>query len=135
MIAEPRDCLVCPRKWLSDMLISWRRHDILDMKTLTVDLGDRSYPIHIGQKLLQQPELITRHIHGRQVMVVTNDTIAPLYLDTVKQLLDGYDLATVILPDGEQYKNLGTLNTIFDGLLEQRVRFAGTVCNPRVGER
>jgi 3-dehydroquinate synthase len=90
------------------------------MKTLTVELGDRSYPIHIGQKLLQQPELITRHIHGRQVMVVTNDTIAPLYLDTVKQLLDGYDLATVILPDGEQYKNLGTLNTIFDGLLEQR---------------
>ena len=102
------------------MLFCRCRHDIHDMKTLTVDLGDRSYPIHIGQNLLQQPELITRHIHGRQVMVITNDTIAPLYLDSVKKLLDGYDLATVILPDGEQYKNLETLNTIFDALLEHR---------------
>jgi len=51
---------------------------------------------------------------------VTNDTIAPLYLDTVKRLLYGFDLASVILPDGEQYKNLDTLNTIFDALLEQR---------------
>jgi 3-dehydroquinate synthase len=90
------------------------------MKTLTVDLGDRSYPIHIGQQLLQQPELITPHIRGRQVMVVTNDTIAPLYLERAKQLLAGFELATVILPDGEQYKNLDTLNTIFDALLERR---------------
>ena len=90
------------------------------MKTLTVDLGDRSYPIHIGQQLLQQPELITPHIRGRQVMVVTNDTIAPLYLERAKQLLAGFEVATVILPDGEQYKNLDTLNTIFDALLEHR---------------
>jgi 3-dehydroquinate synthase len=90
------------------------------MKTITVDLGVRSYPIHIGQNLLQQPELVTKHIRGRQVMVVSNETIAPLYLDTVLQLLDGYDLATAILPDGEQYKNLDTLNTIFDALLERR---------------
>ena len=90
------------------------------MKTLTVDLGTRSYPIHIGQQLLQQPELVTEHIHGRQVMVVSNETVAPLYLDTVLALLDGFDVATVILPDGEQYKNLDTLNSIFDALLEQR---------------
>jgi 3-dehydroquinate synthase len=90
------------------------------MKTLTVELGDRSYPIHIGQGLLVRPELVTPHIHGRQVMVVTNETIAPLYLDAVRQLLDGFELASVILPDGEQYKNLDTLNTIFDALLEQR---------------
>ena len=90
------------------------------MKTLTVDLGDRSYPIHIGQQLLQQPGLITPHIRGRQVMLVTNDTIAPLYLERAKQLLAGFEVATVILPDGEQYKNLDTLNTIFDALLKQR---------------
>lgn len=90
------------------------------MKTLTVDFGARSYPIHIGQQLLQQPELVTKHIHGRQVMVVSNETVAPLYLDTVLALLDDFDVATVILPDGEQYKNLDTLNTVFDALLEQR---------------
>ena len=60
------------------------------MKTLTVDLGDRSYPIHVGQKLLLRPELITPHVRGRQVMVVTNDTIAPLYLDAVKQPMGLY---------------------------------------------
>ncbi|UCC55818.1 MAG: 3-dehydroquinate synthase [Gammaproteobacteria bacterium] len=90
------------------------------MKTLTVDLGIRSYPIHIGQQLLQQPELVTDHIRGRQVMVVSNETVAPLYLDKVLELLDGFDVATVIIPDGEQYKTLDTLNTIFDALLEKR---------------
>ncbi|NOR39907.1 MAG: iron-containing alcohol dehydrogenase, partial [Gammaproteobacteria bacterium] len=90
------------------------------MNTLTVDLGERSYPIHIGQNLLASPELLTTHINGRQVMVVTNDTIAPLYLDTVSNMLTGFDVATVILPDGEQYKNLDTLNIIFTALLEKR---------------
>ena len=90
------------------------------MKTLKVDLGERSYPIHIGQGLLRQPALLTEHIRGRQVMVVTNDTIAPLYLDAVKALFDGFDLASVILPDGEQYKTLETLNSVFTALLEHR---------------
>ncbi len=90
------------------------------MKTLTVELGSRSYPIHVGQQLLGNAELLTRHIRGRQVMVVTNDTIAPLYLENVRQQLSDFDTASVILPDGEQYKNLDTLNTIFTALLEQR---------------
>ena len=90
------------------------------MKTLTVNLGVRSYPIHIGQGLLRKPELITEHIRGRQVMVVTNETIAPLYLDSIMGLLNGFDLASVILPDGEQYKNLEILNTVITGLLEHR---------------
>ncbi len=89
------------------------------MKTLNVDLGSRSYPIHIGTGLLDQPELIRPHIKGSEVMVVTNDTIAPHYLDRCLQLLDGYDVATTILPDGEQYKTLGTLNLVFDGLLKK----------------
>jgi 3-dehydroquinate synthase len=90
------------------------------MKTLTVNLGVRSYPIHIGQGLLQKPELLTKHIRGRQVMVVTNETIAPLYLDSIRELLEGFDAASVILPDGEQYKTLETLNSVFTGLLEHR---------------
>ncbi|HEB98817.1 MAG TPA: iron-containing alcohol dehydrogenase, partial [Thiotrichales bacterium] len=90
------------------------------MKTLHVDLGERSYPIHIGQGLLGRPELIRPHIHGRQVMVVSNETVAPLYLEQVRQALEDFEQQAVILPDGEEYKNLETLNTIFDALLERR---------------
>lgn len=90
------------------------------MHTLTVNLGDRSYPIHIGQGLLGKPDLLAPHIRGRQVLVVSNETIAPLYLEAVIGMLADYDVATVILPDGEQYKNLETLNTIYTALLEHR---------------
>ncbi len=90
------------------------------MNTLTVELGERSYPIEIGQGLLQQPELLTRHISGRQVMIVSNTTVAPLYLERVQASLQGFNTATVILPDGEQYKTLDTLNSIFTALLEHR---------------
>lgn len=90
------------------------------MKTLTVDLADRSYPIFIGQSLISQAELYTPYIKGRQVMIVTNTTVAPLYLDKVKSALTAFDVDEVILPDGEEYKNLDTLNLIFDSLLEKR---------------
>ncbi|MCY0967366.1 3-dehydroquinate synthase [Parathalassolituus penaei] len=89
------------------------------MKTLTVDLGDRSYPIHIGSGLLGQSALWTPHIRGRQVMIVTNETVAPLYLAKVREALTAYQVDEVILPDGEQYKNLDTLNLIFDALLSR----------------
>ena len=89
------------------------------MKTLNVDLGTRSYPIHIGTGLLDKPELIRPHIKGSEVMIVTNETIAPLYLERCLKLFDGYDVATTILPDGEQYKTLDTLNLVFDGLLQR----------------
>ena len=90
------------------------------MNTLTVELGERSYPIFIGQGLLDTPDLLTQHVQGRQVMVVSNDTIAPLYLDRVREIFSDFELATVILPDGEQYKNLDTLNLIFTALLENK---------------
>lgn len=89
------------------------------MKTLQVELDDRSYPIHIGEDLLNRPELITPHVHGRQVMLVTNETIAPLYLEQALGLFQDYDIATVILPDGEEFKTLDTLNLIFTALLEK----------------
>ena len=89
------------------------------MKTLTVDLGARSYPIHIGTGLLGQAELLAPHIHGTQVMVVSNETVAPLYLDKLLAGLSAFETENVILPDGEQYKNLDTLNLVFDALLKK----------------
>ena len=90
------------------------------MKTLTVELGDRSYPIFIGEGLLSNSELYTPYIHGRQVLIVTNETVAPLYLSAVKEALVGYQVDEVILPDGEAYKDLTTLNLIYDALLEKQ---------------
>jgi 3-dehydroquinate synthase len=90
------------------------------MKTLTVDLGDRSYPIFIGNKLLSNSALYAPYIKGKQVLIVTNETVAPLYLEQVKSALAGYQVDEVVLPDGEAYKNLETLNRIFDVLLEKQ---------------
>ncbi len=90
------------------------------MRTLTVDLGERSYPIHIGPGLLSRPDLLTPHVASRQVMLVSNETVAPLYLDVVREAFAGYQCDDVILPDGEQYKNIETLTFIFDALLRRR---------------
>lgn len=90
------------------------------MQSLQVDLGDRSYPIYIGAELLNQAALFAPHIHGRQVAVVTNETVAPLYLQTLLQALTGYQVCQVVLPDGESFKNWETLQLIFDGLLGAR---------------
>ncbi|KAK6125947.1 hypothetical protein DH2020_040255 [Rehmannia glutinosa] len=90
-----------------------------------VDLGNRSYPIYIGSGLLNQPELLQSHVHGKQVLVVTNTTIAPLYLDkTIWALTDGnpnIKVESVILPDGEQFKNMETLMKVFDKAIESRM--------------
>jgi 3-dehydroquinate synthase len=90
------------------------------MQSLQVDLGERSYPIYIGSDLLQQRALFEPHIIGRQVAIVTNDTVAPLYLEALRQTLTGYAVEVVILPDGESFKNWETLQLIFDGLLQAR---------------
>ncbi len=90
------------------------------MRTLELDLGARSYPIHIGAGLLADAELLRSGICGRQVCVVTNETIAPVYLDQVLAALEGLAVSTVVLPDGEQHKNLTVLNQIFDTLLGDR---------------
>ncbi len=82
-----------------------------------VDLGVRSYPIHIGTGLLRDAGLLRPHIRGRQVCVVSNDTVAPLYLDTVCQALAGLDTTQFIFPDGEEFKTLDTVSTLYDHLL------------------
>jgi len=89
-------------------------------RRLEVDLGERSYPIIIGPGIISTAESYKNSIRSRQVMVVTNETVAPLYLDNVLQALRGFHVEQVILPDGEQYKTLEILNSIYDALLSSR---------------
>lgn len=90
------------------------------MKTLQVELAERSYPIYIGTDLLSQKELLTKHIKRQEVLIVTNETIAPLYLDKVSALLTEFKCDSVVLPDGESYKTLEVMNHIFDKLLSEQ---------------
>jgi len=90
------------------------------MRTLTVDLGERSYPIFIGENILGHPDYLLPYIKGQQVCVVTNETIAPLYLEQLMNSLPGFQVDVVVLPDGESFKTLTTLNQIFTALLEKR---------------
>lgn len=88
------------------------------MQTLTVELGDRSYPIYIGSGLLKKPELLTPFIQGKSTVTVSNETIAPIYMDTVQQSLEGLKNCQVVLPDGERFKTLQVLEQIYSGMLE-----------------
>ncbi|MHB0926725.1 MAG: 3-dehydroquinate synthase [Gallionellaceae bacterium] len=92
------------------------------MQTLTVGLGERSYPIFIGSGLLGQAELLQRVLPRKRAAVVTNTTVAPLYLEKLRQTLQAIGVSSmpIILPDGEQYKNSATLNLIYDALLTNR---------------
>lgn len=90
------------------------------MLELNVDLGERSYPVLIGSGLLSQKHLLTAGIRGKQVAVVTNQTIAPLYLDSLCSQLGDFDVVQIVLPDGEEFKTLGTVELIFDELLKAR---------------
>ena len=92
------------------------------MQTLNVDLGERAYPIHIGSGLLDRAELILPHLAQKRVMIVTNTTVAPLYLARLTATLEtgAVAVSSVVLPDGEAYKNWETLNEIFDALLTDR---------------
>lgn len=89
------------------------------MQTLHVELGERRYPIFIGSQL-DPKQLLEPYIHGQQVMIVSNETVAPLYLSHYQEALKslGKTIATCILPDGEKYKDIQHLHLIFDALLE-----------------
>jgi 3-dehydroquinate synthase len=90
------------------------------MNTLQLNLGERSYPIHIGSQLLDQADLYKKHIKGTFTAVVTNETVAPLYADRVVKTLEriGQKVKLIVLPDGEAFKTWEVLQKIFDGLLE-----------------
>eukprot|EP00271_Cylindrocystis_brebissonii_P002584 TRINITY_DN13315_c0_g1_i1.p1 TRINITY_DN13315_c0_g1~~TRINITY_DN13315_c0_g1_i1.p1 ORF type:complete len:464 (-),score=77.10 TRINITY_DN13315_c0_g1_i1:727-2118(-) len=95
-----------------------------EMQVVDVDLGTRSYPIYIGQGILDEGDLLRRHVKGNKVLIVTNETIAPIYLERTIAALTGGEKAirveSVILPDGEQYKNMETLMMIFDKAMDTR---------------
>ena len=92
-----------------------------ELEVLTVELGSRSYPIYIGDGLLLDQGLLKKHIVGDQVMVVTNETIAPLYLNQfIENFSPDIEVKLVILPDGERYKTLEYLDDIYSALLENR---------------
>ena len=92
--------------------------------TVEVELGDRTYPIYIGSGLLAGGELLRKHVPGNTALVVTNETVAPLYLDrVVAALSEGGEIRveTVVLPDGEEHKNVDVLMKVFDKALDARL--------------
>src|SRR5258708_7197427 len=99
------------------------------MRTVNVGLGDRGYPIYIGEGLLARAELLLPHLSQRKVSVVTNTTVASLYLERCSSALrsSGVEIGRVVLPDGEEHKNWQTLNAIFDALLSNRCERKSTI--------
>ncbi|MFZ6688596.1 bifunctional shikimate kinase/3-dehydroquinate synthase AroKB [Undibacterium sp. SXout11W] len=93
-----------------------------NMQTLNLHLGERSYSISIGQALLNNPTLLAEKIRGQHIVIVTNTVVAPLYLANLDAQLKsiGKTCSTVLLPDGEAYKNWDHLNLIFDHLLTNK---------------
>lgn len=90
------------------------------MKTLEVDLGNRSYPIYIGTDLIDQPNLFSACEKATSIYIVSNTTVAPLYAERLTKTLNtfGKSVRTIILPDGESYKDWKNLQLIFDDLLK-----------------
>ncbi len=87
------------------------------MITLDVNLAERSYPILIGSGLLANTGILDPYLRGRDVLIVTNEVVAPLYLEPLKQLLPDRRIETVVLPDGEAHKTLATVQVILDQLV------------------
>ncbi|MCM8593798.1 3-dehydroquinate synthase [Accumulibacter sp.] len=99
------------------------------METLMVALGDRAYPIHVGRGLLERSELLLPLLRQPRAVVVSNTTVAPLYLNRLADSLrrSGVDVGEIVVPDGEQFKDWPTLNTIFDRLIESRCERSTTL--------
>jgi 3-dehydroquinate synthase len=87
-------------------------------KTITVNLGDRSYPIVVGSGMLDGGFDLSEYVAGEDCLIVSNVTVAPLYSDRILANLPGKKTTTIELPDGEAYKNLATMQTVLDGLVE-----------------
>src|SRR5205823_1237846 len=91
------------------------------MHRVRIELGSRSYPILIGAGLLEQRELLAQIITARDVFIVTNDQVGPLYLKRLVDALPGKRTAALQVTDGEAHKTLATLSTIFDALVAARM--------------
>ena len=102
------------------------------MNTLTVELGSRSYPILIGAGLISRGDLLQEHVPGRDVLLVSNTRVAPLYAAALKKGLGDRRIVEVTLPDGESHKTLATVSRVLDVLVTNR--FARD-CTGRPGTR
>ncbi|MFT3906819.1 MAG: 3-dehydroquinate synthase [Steroidobacteraceae bacterium] len=90
------------------------------MQTLTVPLGERSYPILVGRGLIGDVGLLKQHIPGKDILLVSNTTVAPLYAEPLRKALSDRRVVEVVLPDGEQHKSLHTAERVFDVLVANR---------------
>ena len=97
------------------------------MDTVSVALAERSYPILIGDQLLADGALLRKHITARQLLIVTNEIVAPLYLAQLTEHFGDRQLATVVLPDGESQKTLATFAQLMDALVAHRFNRDGCV--------
>lgn len=97
------------------------------MQPLTIELGDRSYPIHVGAGLLADRACLDASLPPGGLCVVSNPTVAGLYLERVRQTLSHRRLIECLVPDGEQFKTLATVERILDALVEGRVHRDGGV--------
>lgn len=90
------------------------------MKTINVELGERSYPIYIGESILSDDQLFKKHITSSQVLVVTNEVVSPLYLKSIEKHLTNINYDVLVLPDGEKVKSLDSLNIVITRLMEKK---------------
>ena len=90
------------------------------MKTINVNLDDRSYPIYIGDSILSDKKLLSQYIKSNQIFIITNEKVAPLYLKTIEKKFVKSNCKVFILPDGELYKTLDSLNKIITKLIENK---------------
>ncbi len=100
---------------------------VTEICKVDVNLGDRSYPIYIGKDLLSKGELFEPYIVGKQVMLVSNETVASLYANNILKELSSFELQTFIFPDGEEYKNTEVLNNLYSSLLESNFERSCTI--------
>lgn len=97
------------------------------VRTINVALGTRSYPVYIGAELLSSTGMLDKHVRASQVLIVSNETVAPLYLDKTLKLFASHKCGYEILPDGERYKTQDTLNLIYDRLLRDKYSRTSTL--------
>jgi 3-dehydroquinate synthase len=99
------------------------------VKSISVGLGSRSYPIHVGRGLLGQAQLVLPHLKQPRAAIVSNTTVAKLYLPALRGALEaaGVEVVSAVIPDGEEHKTWQTLNSIFDVLLSHRLERKSTV--------
>jgi 3-dehydroquinate synthase len=92
------------------------------MQSLRVELGERSYPIHIGSGILDDMSLYAADLRAGRAAIVTNAIVAPLYLERLRRALAtaNVDSVEIVIPDGEQAKDWRTLDRVFDALLAAR---------------